>query len=503
MTTKLTSRNRTTQAIPKDRNAGGGGLIGSGAIISPTTSPSVVHTTTAAATSSIHDSNGGHHQYHHHDYHQRQKHSTTAKKVSQCYTAVRGLWYRHCRRRRAASSNKKRFQIATALFAFWLFQYLLLSTWDYCFYQTGGIVPRNNNNNADAVILAANQRQQTTEESLLFAVVINTYRRPERLRQAVRHYADTCGTKYNVGQVFVVWAEQNVTAPTPESFFWEHDDDNERQHSSLRMGQTGGNNKSTTRATAATATVEILQVAKDSLNSRFEPIPQLTTTAVFMVDDDIRVDCLSLQRGFEAWKDSPDSMVGYYPRWSSPPIGSNSNDNKKKGHPQLIYHAWPVVYWKQKMNFVLTKASFLHSKYLELYTNDDTFPKEVKDHVDRHMNCEDIAMSMLVANYTRYQSSLMQQHGDHRAAVPARPIYVEGKVSDLGLFGGISTGSGHMTTRSECLTELTAILTSKGWGAPPLEHDFDLQECSYLRHAPGFWWQSRPSNVFELSLIHI
>jgi hypothetical protein len=175
-----------------------------------------------------------------------------------------------------------------------------------------------------------------------------------------------------------------------------------------------------------------------------------------------------------------------------------SKDNKSTTNP-LIYHTWPVVYWRQKFNFVLTKASFLHSKYLSLYTNDETCPREIKDYVDRHMNCEDIAMSMLVANYTKYQSATLLKKNQNSAdatSFVAPPIYVEGKVSDLGLFGGISTGSGHMVTRSECLTQLTAIFQSKGWGSP-FEQDFELRQNSYVHHAPGFWWQSNPSNVFE------
>jgi hypothetical protein len=354
-------------------------------------------------------------------------------------------------------------KIVAALIYILLLQHLVLRLWDRCFYRTGILDSRSSNS-------------KSTEE--YFAVVINTYKRPDMLRQAVQHYADTCGKKYKVGQVFVVWAQQGVQVPTPQSFF----DDNK----SLRTGSmTGG------------TLVEVLQVSKDSLNSRFEPIPQLTTTSVFMVDDDIRVACPSLLLGFQAWKENPDSMAGYYPRLSAPPI-SQSKDAKSTTKNKLIYHTWPVVYWRQKLNFVLTKASFLHSKYLSLYTNDETYPREIKDHVDRHMNCEDIAMSMLVANYTKHQYALLNKKKDNvdSQSLASPPVYVEGKVSDWGLFGGISTGSGHMLTRSDCLTQLTAIFESKGWGSP-LQQDYDLGQSSYVRHAPGFWWQSKPSNFFE------
>jgi hypothetical protein len=225
------------------------------------------------------------------------------------------------------------------------------------------------------------------------------------------------------------------------------------------------------------AEVHVLQKAKDSLNSRFEPIEQLQSSAVFMVDDDLRVDCTSLLHAFHAWNAHPDSMVGYYPRLASTPRRDPTSE-------ELIYHTWPVVYMQHKFNFVLTKASFLHSKYMDLYSGDQ-FPQAIRDHVDQGKNCEDIAMSMLVANYTKY-----------KLGAPASPIYVEGSASDRGVIGGISSGPGHMTTRSECLTKLTAIFKEKGWGSP-LDYEVPLGRYSWIQHAPGFWWQYRPVNLFE------
>jgi glucuronyl/N-acetylglucosaminyl transferase EXT2 len=140
------------------------------------------------------------------------------------------------------------------------------------------------------------------------------------------------------------------------------------------------------------------------------------------------------------------------------------------------------VFLTGKFNIILTKACFLHSKYLSLYSGED-HPNEIRDYVDKHKNCEDVAMSFLVANATKYEQST------------SGPIYVEGSVKDTGLFGGISTGSGHMTTRSDCLTELASIYTKHGWGLPL--YDVDLTKQGWRKHYPGFWWQNRPSNVFE------
>jgi len=305
---------------------------------------------------------------------------------------------------------------------------------------------------SDMLFWKFNDAAPAISKASSFDVVINTFRRPQMLADAVRHYANTCGIRAGVNHVYIVWAEEGVTPPEVESFF----------------------RKSSIRQTKNRSQVTVLKV-KNSLNSRFEPI-EGGQDAVFMVDDDLRVNCRDLRSAFAAWKSHPNSLVGYYPRYST--------RSRIRDITDLVYHSWPIVYWRDQLNIILTKACFLHKRYLAMYTS-DKHPQEIKDFIDKHFNCEDIAMAMLVANVTRQELK-----------VPARPIYVEGKVSDLGLFKGISTGTGHMTQRSDCLNELTTIYEKHGW-KPPLEDSFSLTESSWLWHFPGFWWQKRPSNVFE------
>ena len=308
-----------------------------------------------------------------------------------------------------------------------------------------------------------------------FAVVINTYKRPDRLRDAVLHYADTCGTEYKVGQVFVVWSELGVDPPSGKSFF-----------SSDGIGVRGGHSSTLSveendvYPKRRRSEVAIIRSEKDSLNSRFLPINNLQSDAIFMVDDDVRVDCSSLLHGFRAWQSSPNSMVGYYPRLASSPLFSGASSNSAAGSKRLVYHTFPVVFLRCLFNMILTKACFLHSKYLDLYSG-DVHPQEIRNYIDEHKNCEDVAMSLLVANATRNTD--------------ATPIYVEGSVTDTGLFGGISTGTGHMRTRSDCLDDITRIYSEHGWDMPLV--DVPLSERSWLRHYPGWRYQIRPSNVFE------
>mmetsp|Transcript_61295 Transcript_61295/g.71665 ORF Transcript_61295/g.71665 Transcript_61295/m.71665 type:complete len:478 (+) Transcript_61295:69-1502(+) len=299
--------------------------------------------------------------------------------------------------------------------------------------------------------------QETTFSG--FAVVVNTFKRPEMLQDAIIHYAETCGKKSGVQHVYIVWCDLSEEPPSSQSFFEGSNGSNLRNSSATKKNIFNRSH------------INIMKMEKDSLNSRFLPISGLQTDGVFMVDDDVRVDCLSLKRGFEAWKQHSDALVGYYPRWH------------EQNGKEIIYHTYLKSMLKNKLSIILTKASFLHSKYLELYSNEN-HPQEIKDYVDANRNCEDIAMAMIVANSTK-----------HARGTSSYPVYVEGNVWDKGLFGGISTGSGHFQSRTTCLTEISKIYEQKGWGDPLF--DVTLTDQTWRQHFPGYWWQVRPSNLFE------
>jgi hypothetical protein len=344
--------------------------------------------------------------------------------------------------------------------------YVLITTIDQIFQRAGGATPVS-------VVESAASSSSSSQQK--FSVVINTYKRPRQLADCVRHYADTCGQSAGVGKVYVVWAEEDATPPEPDSFF--------------RTGNAG--NKNSRQHRDNRAPVQIIKVP-NSLNSRFLPIDDVTSSppspemsqAIFMVDDDIRVDCNSLHTAFLAWKLNSDSMVGYYPRLAA--VARSPSGQEEEQEEEYVYHAWPIVFWRHQINFILTKACFLHKRYLELYSSPNNHPQEIRDYVDKYFNCEDVAMSLLVANVTRAETG----------GRPALPIYVEGSVSDKGLFNGISTGTGHHARRSECLTDLTRIYVEHGW-SPPLREIESLRTAAWVHHVPGFRWQYRPSNFFE------
>ena len=86
------------------------------------------------------------------------------------------------------------------------------------------------------------------------------------------------------------------------------------------------------------------------------------------------------------------------------------------------------MFRSSKFSIVLSKASILHRRYLDLYWRDDY--SVVRDYVDDLKNCEDIAMGILV----------------HREGGEAR--FVQGALGDSGVLSGISTKGGGKQVRA-------------------------------------------------------
>jgi glucuronyl/N-acetylglucosaminyl transferase EXT2 len=166
-----------------------------------------------------------------------------------------------------------------------------------------------------------------------------------------------------------------------------------------------------------------------------------------------------------------------------------------------------VLYLHSSFNIILTKAGFLHKDYLDIYSDTTQHPPEIHQHVKKVKNCEDIAMSFLIANRTRSEAlkelSEIRRQANVYSYCSHCPVYVEGDVSDMGLFKGISTQSkggwhkisGHMGERNKCIDVLAQIYKNHGWEYPLF--DLPLVDHSWTHHFPGFWWQQHPSNFFE------
>lgn len=130
-------------------------------------------------------------------------------------------------------------------------------------------------------------------------------------------------------------------------------------------------------------------VVPDSLNSRFRPLPELATSAVFAVDDDIRVSCSDLSFAFSVWALAQRTLVGFYPRLHLRIAG-------KEGSAAVYdYHSWWYVWWTGRYSIILTKAALFHRDYLDMYSAD--MPAAVRKYVDDKMNCGEYLETLRVS----------------------------------------------------------------------------------------------------------
>ena len=83
---------------------------------------------------------------------------------------------------------------------------------------------------------------------------------------------------------------------------------------------------------------------------------------------------------------------------------------------------------------MLTKFMFIRSEYLLWYTC--ILPECVHAYIDDNMNCEDIAMQILVSGMTNQ---------------PPVAVQVLKPIEDYGTVRGISTHSGHLNNRASCM----------------------------------------------------
>ncbi|KAK7301462.1 hypothetical protein RJT34_12326 [Clitoria ternatea] len=239
-----------------------------------------------------------------------------------------------------------------------------------------------------------------------YTVLINSWRQKSLLKQTVAHYA-SC---HSADAIHVVWSESELPSEKLKTYL------NKIVVLKSRKAQ-----KPNFRFDINT---------DDKSNSRFRPIKDLGTDAVFSVDDDVIVPCSNLDFAFSVWQTAPFTMVGFVPRmhWL---------DKKQNNVAYYKYGGWWSVWWMGTYSMVLSKAAFFHRQYLDLYAHKMSL--SIQNHVSRERSCEDIAMSLLVAN-----------------ATGGPPIWVKGKIYEMGA-SGISSLRGHSHRRNKCLNDLISL----------------------------------------------
>ncbi|KAF9591720.1 hypothetical protein IFM89_006066 [Coptis chinensis] len=169
---------------------------------------------------------------------------------------------------------------------------------------------------------------------------------------------------------------------------------------------------------------------QNSLNNRFKVDPLIKTRAVLELDDDIMMSCHDIERGFRAWREHPERIVGYYPRLV-------------QGSP-LSYRNERYARSNKGYNMMLTGAAFIDSTMaFERYWREEA--KAGREMVDKYFNCEDVLLNYLYAN----ASSL-------RTVEYVKP----GWVIDMSRFSGVAISGNtkvHYQLRSNCLLKFSEM----------------------------------------------
>jgi glycogenin glucosyltransferase len=227
-----------------------------------------------------------------------------------------------------------------------------------------------------------------------FSVLIGTWDRVSLLRKLILHYQKS----RLIHKIYVTW--HNPSLKPPEDFI---------------------------KTVRKRPPVEILTQRYDSLNNRFNPIPNLETRSLLICDDDVRVNITDIEYAFDVWRGRPNSLVGVFPRYHSYNPQNNTFNYEIRSPDR------PRVY-----SIMLTKFMFINSEFLYIYTC--LLPPRIHRYIDDNMNCEDIAMNLLVSGMTG-----------------SRPAAVLLHVDDFGTTSGISIKAGHLTSRSQCMTDLIRL----------------------------------------------
>ena len=97
----------------------------------------------------------------------------------------------------------------------------------------------------------------------------------------------------------------------------------------------------------------------------------------------------------------------------------------------------------------------MRREYLFVYSC--LLPNNIRDYIDCQMNCEDIAMSLMVAGLT----------GKPHMAVNILSL-------DYGTTSGISSRKGHLNNRSKCLSDLIKLFDIN-----PLQDQMEMIQMAF------------------------
>lgn len=170
----------------------------------------------------------------------------------------------------------------------------------------------------------------------------------------------------------------------------------------------------------------------NSLNQKLLPDTDFETKAILLTDDDVYYLPDDLEWVFHTWR-----SFGQYRLVGALPRCADIDDSGK----------WKYSFCsnddgQNRYALILTNLCFSNIAYLDYYSSDVPEAVKIRNYVDEHFNCEDIALNFMAAKLTGYG-----------------PLEANGFTGFKNMHpsGGISTKPGHLEARSKCINDFVDI----------------------------------------------
>jgi len=192
--------------------------------------------------------------------------------------------------------------------------------------------------------------------------------------------------------------------------------------------------------------LKVIQTSANHLSNRFYPYQEIETDCVLSLDDDIHMlTSDELEFGYQVWRESQDRIVGFPARTHS--YLPESDEFRYESE------------WTNHLSIVLTGVAFYHSYWHYLYTAAPSpGAHSVKQWVDTHINCEDIAFNLMVANATGKAPIKVGPRKKFKCSTPS--------CENASMISG---NAGHLEERSGCLDRFLKIYRDSGFNPASLQ----------------------------------
>lgn len=239
-----------------------------------------------------------------------------------------------------------------------------------------------------------------------FTIVIMTYKRVKLLQTLIPHY---CRTGKYLNKIVIIW--NDVDSSIPQDLL-EYN---------------------------CEVSLVYIKPKKNRLTNRFILYPEIETDAIFFIDDDRKLLHEDVVFAFQSWQQFRQKIFGFERRMHTIlPDGSYYYGDTGDTLETFGY------------SLLISANIILHKTYLEMFQIPGFLPTEIKEYIDDHMNCEDIAICIMASAFlerTSYpQTACMSIKARHY------PYNLEAQ-NRGGAHRGLSMRKTHVKGRTDCLND--------------------------------------------------